>query len=79
MFVYTIQLVVKAGYNNMDTNYLARLMTEHSPCWQLFTHSAGCIVYTNIYRVVKPVRQPVWQQTVSCKRGFGVHGGMETM
>ena len=28
--------------------------------------TTGCIVYTNIYRVVKPV----WQQVVSCTRGF---------
>ena len=35
--------------------------------------TAGCIVYTNIQPVVKPVWQPVnavWQQVVSCKRGF---------
>jgi len=36
----------------------------------------SCIVYTNIYPVVKPtgltkpVRQPVWQKIISCKRGL---------
>jgi len=29
-----------------------------------------CIVYTNIYPVVKPFSQPVWEQVVSCKRGL---------
>jgi len=28
--------------------------------------TTGCIVYTNIQPVVKPVRQPVWQPAVSC-------------
>jgi len=28
--------------------------------------TTGCMVYTNIQPVVKPVRQPVWQPAVSC-------------
>jgi len=35
----------------------------HDTTYRLTT---GCIVYTNIQPVVKPVWQPHWQQTVSC-------------
>ena len=74
MFVYMIQPVVKPGCTTGLTTVLneqtVRSNQLYNPVWQpvetLLT--TGCIMYTNIYPVVKPV----WQQVVSCKRGLTV-------
>ena len=69
--VYTIQPFVKPVVNGID-NRLNVCIHDTTGCQTNFTTglttglTTGCIVYTNIYLVVIPV----WQQVVSCKRGF---------
>jgi len=60
-----VQPVVKPGYTTgLTAGCIHDTAVCQTGCQTGLT--TGCIVYTNIYPVVKPV----WQQVVSCKRGF---------
>ena len=66
MFVYTMQPVVKPGCTTALTTGLTTGCIHDTAGWQLAVYTIQPVVKP----VVKLVWQPVWQQVVSCKRGF---------